>query len=119
LKAREQFATLRDPARSRQWLWSIARNLAKNFIRDRKETVRLEQISQPPDPFSPNGHRLVRLQQALRELAASDREILILREYQGLTYSELAEALETSVPAVKSRLFRARENLRQTYFHPE
>ena len=119
LQARERFHSLRNPNKARQWLWTIARNSARNFLRDRKETVRLEHYPELQAPFSENGHRIVRLKTALRELAGPDREIIILREYHGFSYAEMAELLETSIPSIKSRLFRARENLRRQYFQPE
>jgi len=119
LKAHKQFNSLRNPDKARQWLWTIARNSARNFLRDRKETVCLERFPEIEAPFSENGHRVVRLKAALRQLAAPDREIIILREYHGFSYAELAELLETSIAGIKSRLFRARENLRRQYFQPE
>ena len=41
------------------------------------------------------------------------REVLILAEYEGLTLEEIARAVEAETGTVKSRLFRARENLRR------
>ena len=79
----------------------------------------MEQFPEIQAPFSENGHRVVRLKAALRQLAAPDREIIILRDYHGFSYAELAELLETSIAGIKSRLFRARENLRRQYFQPE
>ena len=48
------------------------------------------------------------VRQALERLDASDREILMLREYEQLSYSEIAELLRIPVNTVRSRLFRSR-----------
>jgi len=48
------------------------------------------------------------IRQAMERLEASDREILMLREYEQLSYSEIAELLRIPVNTVRSRLFRSR-----------
>jgi RNA polymerase sigma-70 factor, ECF subfamily len=52
------------------------------------------------------------LRQALRKLDAQDREILLLREFEQLSYAEIAQLLKLPVNTVRSRLFRARMALR-------
>ncbi len=52
------------------------------------------------------------VQQALRTLEASEREIIMLREYEQLSYSEISELLRIPVNTVRSRLFRARSALK-------
>ena len=47
------------------------------------------------------------------ELAEEQRKVLILRDIDGLSYEEIAKILKLSVSAVKSKIFRARENLRE------
>lgn len=49
---------------------------------------------------------------ALQKLSHEHRQVIILREYEDLTYAEIASYLGISVQAVKSRIFRAREDLR-------
>src|SRR5690606_39417953 len=51
---------------------------------------------------------------ALAQLEPEQREVLVLRDMEGLTAAEVAEVMSTSVPAVKSRLHRARARLRDT-----
>jgi DNA-directed RNA polymerase specialized sigma24 family protein len=48
------------------------------------------------------------VRQALEKLDESEREILMLREYEQLSYAEIAELLKVPVNTVRSRLFRAR-----------
>ena len=49
---------------------------------------------------------------ALEQMSQSDRDILILREYLGLSYEELADALNLADGTVRSRLFHARKKLK-------
>ncbi len=55
--------------------------------------------------------RLRELVADIRELPPQQRSALVIRELDGLSYAELAEALDTTVPAIKSLLVRARMNL--------
>ena len=59
------------------------------------------------------------IQSALQRLTPEHREVLVLREYQDLSYIEIAETLGLRLEAVKSRIFRARmelKNLLSNYF---
>ncbi len=49
---------------------------------------------------------------ALRKISVDHRQIIVMREYQDLSYKEISDTLTISLQAVKSRLFRAREELR-------
>lgn len=51
---------------------------------------------------------------AIRLLPPDQRLVVLLREYEDLSYEEIAETLNVSVPAVKSRLFRARQELKHS-----
>jgi RNA polymerase sigma factor (sigma-70 family) len=53
------------------------------------------------------------IQQALEKLDPSEREILMLREYEQLSYAEIADLLRLPVNTVRSRLFRSRLALKQ------
>jgi RNA polymerase sigma-70 factor (ECF subfamily) len=53
------------------------------------------------------------VREALAKLDSADREILMLREYEQLSYGEIAELLRIPVNTVRSRLFRARMALRE------
>ncbi len=121
IKAQKAYPTLRDKSRTRAWLWAIARNTLKNTIRDRKHHVSLDDLPNQitHDSSATAQHHLLRLRQSLQCLAPEERELLLLREYQGFSYAELAELLDVSIPSIKSRLYRARENLRQQFFGQE
>jgi RNA polymerase sigma-70 factor (ECF subfamily) len=119
LKAREEYQTLRHSERAQAWLWAITRNTALNFRRDRSKRMQTERNPAGSLSQHENGDRKIRLRLALGRLSNHDRDILILREYHGFSYAELADMLQSSIPAIKSRLFRAREKLREQYFSVE
>ncbi|MEQ8766178.1 MAG: sigma-70 family RNA polymerase sigma factor [Planctomycetota bacterium] len=100
------------------WLHQIVLNLCRDQIRRRQSRRRaLEQIDSRPD-FSSDPQETERAEQwrrvaaALRELPDSEREVVVLRHYQGLRFIEIAEILETPITTIQSRLQRAFGRLR-------
>ncbi|HZR77838.1 MAG TPA: sigma-70 family RNA polymerase sigma factor, partial [Chthoniobacterales bacterium] len=53
------------------------------------------------------------IEQAIGQLPETQRMALVLRRYEELSYEDIADVLDLSVPAVKSLLFRARTELRE------
>ena len=106
-----------DPARGalRAFLLGIARNLALKHWRAEHRFEPLDDeavVAQPIDLDRGDiGDMVGRAVRALRPL---QREVVILIEYEGLTLAEVAQAVDADVGTVKSRLHRARENLRRT-----
>ena len=100
------------PEAQRAWIFRIARNLALNHRRDRQRkpaTVALADVFRPPGQ---EVSAVVR--EALDQLPAIDRDVFLLREAAGLSYDEIAQACDLSVDAVRSRLHRARQRLRES-----
>lgn len=95
----------------RAWLFRIARNVALNHVRDdrrRGETVELT-----TDPALPPTQTLaLALRQALERLSPTDRDVFLMREVAGLSYDEISFACQLTSDAVRSRLHRARQQLR-------
>lgn len=125
LKAWLALERWRPEARFHTWLLQIARNTTIDTLR-RRQRQPLEPLESDDlliDPgASPlrhleNTQRLTHLEQHLAHLALEHREILLLREVEGLSYIELAETLGVSEGTVKSRLARAREALLARYRH--
>jgi RNA polymerase sigma-70 factor (ECF subfamily) len=105
-----------DPARGtlRAFLLGIARNLALKRWRSehRFEPLDDEAVAADVTDFD----RLDvgdMVGQAVRALGPLQREVVILAEYEGLTLAEIARTVDADVGTVKSRLHRARENLRR------
>jgi RNA polymerase sigma factor (sigma-70 family) len=103
------------PMALRAWLYRIAHNRCLDELRGERPTAELfeEAIGSTEDVASAFGRRerLRELVADINELPAQQRSALIIRELDGLSYVELAEALDTTVPAIKSLLVRARMNL--------
>jgi RNA polymerase sigma-70 factor (ECF subfamily) len=115
------------------WLYRIAVNLTKNRLERRGRQrvvegvsvdapvevaeqeelfVQLEDCRSEPDRIAGNQELKAYLAQQVGRLRRDYREVIVLRDYQGLSYEEIAAVLGCSVQAVKSRLFRARSALR-------
>ncbi|MCL5020266.1 MAG: RNA polymerase sigma factor [Bacteroidetes bacterium] len=95
------------------WLYRSARNRCLNIIRDNGKLSRMvENEDQIPGTNSPDADihdESTMIGRVLERLPADYREILILREWDDLSYEEIARALDTTVSAVKSKLFKARK----------
>jgi RNA polymerase sigma factor (sigma-70 family) len=104
------------PVTLRAWLYRVAHNRCIDHLR-RPVPVAAEvyELSRPPehDPPDETERRedLRRLVQDVQRLPEQQRSALLMREMDGLTYAELADALRTSIPAIKSLLVRARIGL--------
>jgi len=96
----------------RSYLYGIALNML--FAERRKsgrEVANDGKMSDPP--VNENQDATVWVRQALERLETNDREILMLREYEQLSYAEIAGLLRLPVNTVRSRLFRARMALKE------
>jgi RNA polymerase sigma-70 factor (ECF subfamily) len=120
-------ARYQPSAKFTTWLMTITRNLVFNELRRRR---RSQQVSMDADEGDTIRHQFVdeqavapseeildsELQEAIDAAIASlpetQRLAIVLRRYEGMPYEEIAEVLKTSVPAVKSILFRARAELK-------
>ena len=105
-----------DPSRGplRSFLLGITRNLVLKRWRDEHQWKELadEKFMAAPLSIERNETALI-VAEAVRALPLLQREVLILAEYEGLSLEEIARAVESEVGTVKSRLHRARENLRR------
>ena len=116
------------------WLYRITMNLCIDEIRKRKirrvlsldyltedtleKSRKSKDYTMASDSVLTEEKRQV-IQSALQRLTPEHREVLVLREYQDLSYNEIAETLDLQLEAVKSRIFRARmelKNLLSDYF---
>ncbi len=99
-----------DEGAGRAWVFRIARNLALNHVRD---THRHGVHVDLPDRATPATQELgAALRQAIDALAPLDRDVFLMREAGGLGYDEIAQACDITADAVRSRLHRARQELR-------
>lgn len=106
------------------WFYKILRNLCINHIHRRKKIVqmvydddsvdafdRLEHEDKNPEEIFEENERSRMLWAGLNKLKDSDREIILLKEFDDMSYQEIADALNIPVGSVMSRLFYARKRL--------
>lgn len=112
------FPKLRDPDAFEGWFWAIARNRMRTGIR------RYRSRRNPSDAFvSPSTpeekvvvkeeHTHIRL--AMEQLTLRDRELLWLREVEGLEYDEIGTRLGTTAGTVRVAVHRARRRLEEAF----
>jgi len=102
------------------WLFRITRNLVFNELRRKRHIVEhseeipepAERVEKEPDRVLLEGELQKAIQEAINELPETQRMAIILRRYEDMSYEDIAKVMETTVPAVKSILFRARAELR-------
>jgi RNA polymerase sigma-70 factor (ECF subfamily) len=119
LKVLERHHQLDDPSKFRSWLLTIARNDCLTQIRDSKSTVPADECSIEVNNVAAaevtfleeEDTELKLLNQAIARLRPDYREVVILREYQNLSYRQIAEVVGTTESTVKFRLFAARREL--------
>jgi RNA polymerase sigma-70 factor (ECF subfamily) len=110
---------LKQVRRFGSWLFAIARNQCLSVFRGWKheavEEIDLATISSPageaPDKLLERQESTDLLGKYLAHLKIEYREVLVLREFQSLSYKEIAEVLGDTESAVKSRIFKARQRL--------
>ena len=127
IKAYNSLQSFRGDSKFSVWLYRIASNVCLDFLRSRsrKPTVSLSveddegeetqldvaDESQSPELLLERSLTRDAVQRGLQALAPDYRQILLLREIQGLSYEENADVLRIEVGTVKSRIFRARKRL--------
>lgn len=112
---------LRAPEAFEAWFWSIARNRLRTMFRRRRAAKPTDAMVSPstPEDISLQGdeHRRVRI--ALDNLSPKDRELLWLREVEGLEYDEIARRLGVTAGTVRVACHRARRRLEAIYLSDE
>jgi RNA polymerase sigma-70 factor (ECF subfamily) len=98
------------------WIFRIAHNLFLNeAARRREKSIETPEAEMRADPASDLNRRELRsaVQKAIEALPEGERECLLLSEYNGFKYAEIAEILGIPVGTVKSRMFSAVQHLRE------
>ena len=119
IRAWLHFASYRPQTSLRNWLYRIAVNAATDMLRKEKrillhafEDLSLKDPQPGPEALFSQEERATLIQKAVLSLPDACRAVLVLREYEGLSYQEIADALEIPVGTVMSRLNYARKLLR-------
>jgi len=109
----------RSSAKFSTWIFTIARNLVKDEFKyksrhpvsemDEGANEDISVQTSGPAKVSENFELKDKIQITLKSMPSEDREILVLREIEGLKYEEIAEILSLPVGTVKSRISRVRD----------
>ncbi|MEY2727459.1 MAG: Sigma-24 [Planctomycetota bacterium] len=124
LQAWTRLSTFRGESSFYAWLYRIARNAAITRRRKTSPTGSLNQLREDsgfepadspqhsaPDLPLEQDENIARVRQALSALAEEFRQPIVLREIDGLSYEEIANVLDIPLGTVRSRIFRARQEL--------
>jgi len=125
LKAYRALPSFRGDSAFYTWLYRIAINTAKNaVVSNRRRPVDFDLDLQDPEQYerqarlkdieTPEGVLLTEeirkvVERAMQQLPEDLRTAIVLREIEGLSYEEIAQAMDCPVGTVRSRIFRARE----------
>jgi RNA polymerase sigma-70 factor (ECF subfamily) len=127
IKVYRNLARLKDRERFSAWLYQIAANLCRDLIKQKRrhrayslenlqESGALDDAAHPgltllpeaalhPDRVVSRNELRDILEKALQEIPEEQRVVVIMKEYQGLKFTEIAEALGVSVNTIKSRMY--------------
>ena len=125
IKAYKALGSFRGDSAFYTWLYRIAINTAKNYLVSRirrnsdsqidvQDAEAIENAPQLQGLETPERHLLGEeilqtIQSAIEHLPEEMRVAIMLREFEGMSYEEIAEAMDCPVGTVRSRIFRARE----------
>jgi RNA polymerase sigma-70 factor (ECF subfamily) len=113
----DKLSSFRPEGNFRGWICRIAANLTIDTLRRQKPTVDIEKVvagstDDGPERVALKRERAAAVRAAILKLPPQTRTTLVLREYQGFSYQEIADALDVPLGTVKSRLSDARRRLK-------
>jgi len=126
LKAYDSIHRFRQEAKFGTWLYGIMLNTVRSYWRKQSrrsgklrldhgengETIDIEAEADGPMESSVRAERVQKVREAIERLTHDLREVIVLRDIEGMTYEEISDALEVPMGTVKSRLYRARNSLK-------
>ena len=131
LRAYRSLPRFRGASSFHTWLYRIASNLAIDVVRKRKRTEPTFSIDEPleseegsyerelpdegggPEESATTRETRLAVRRAIMELPQKLRDVMVLYELQGETYEDISEILDVPLGTVKSRLFNARNRLKE------
>ncbi len=119
IRAWQHLPSYRPRSPFRNWVYRIATNVALDALRREREKVDIDALplatsDEGPETTVEGRERGERVQQAVLALPPASRAVLVLREYEGLSYREIADTLGVPIGTVMSRLNYARNRLRES-----
>jgi RNA polymerase sigma-70 factor (ECF subfamily) len=126
LRAFTKIDTFREDAQFYTWLFRIAINLRRSYFRHSAREMYMAELGSwydhpcavlPPDKKMEDDESIQLVRVALNRIEAHHRSILVLREYERLSYREIGNRLGVGTGTVRSRLSRARARFRTEIEH--
>ena len=120
LRAWQNLSSYRPQMPLRNWLYRIAFNAGMDMLRKEKrilptdiEDLPLTDDRPSPESMASQKERTALVQKAILSLPDASRAVLVLKEYEGMSYREIADALDIPLGTVMSRLNYARKLLKE------
>jgi RNA polymerase sigma factor (sigma-70 family) len=117
------------------WLFTIAANLCRNYLRWRQKrgepvpetwdtedaelAERIQSLDDSPDQAAMRSESISLIRVAIDKLPHDLKTVILLYEYQSLSYAEISSVLKCSVKAVEMKLYRARQLLREKFLRDD
>ena len=116
VKIQNNIGSLKDESKLSSWIYQIARNAINDYFRKQKPQFDLNDYDsiEEEQPFD-NGELEKCLKPFVNQLDDKYKEAIILTEFNGLTQRQLAQKLNISYSGAKSRVQRAKENLKKLF----
>ncbi len=109
-RALTNLRSLKKPAKFAPWLAAICRNVARDMLKAGSRQVNTENLSGLADDAG-DDRDMRAVRQAVGRLPESERDVVVLKYYNGFSYDRISAALGISKPAVNGRLTRAKRKL--------
>ena len=121
LRVHRAVGNFRGEAKLSTWLYAITSRLCLNRLasgerrmaREGEESLERLRADTDPAAHAERGELEAALQRAITELPEERRVVVVLRDFEGLSYEEIAAALDLPLGTVRSRLHRARTDLKE------
>lgn len=118
LKCIQKIETLKEDSNLNAWLYTVTRNAVNDYFRKKNsqgvEGSIVEDIFEVKEDFSIRDSFCC-LEPHINELPAKYKEVILLSEINGLKHQEIADKLDLSLSAIKSRVVRGRELLKEKF----
>ncbi len=115
--AGRQLDRLRKPDKFGQWLAGICRNIARQALRDKKRLKITNNLPEAATSECIDSHSYdkdevnLKVKNAIMNLPIRDRQVIVMRYYNNMSYEQIAEILDITSQAVNARLIRAKRKL--------
>lgn len=119
IRAWQNLPKYQPKAPFKSWVYRIATNATLDALRSTKQTVDIDKLPLATSAIGPEKtieekERAEMVKQAVQELPPASRKVLVLREYEQLSYQQIAQVLDIPVGTVMSRLNYARKAIKQS-----